>query len=193
MATAFITVHNGIINGTHHGDIDAVFCDPCYEDCKRIEVPYEALGSIFPGDPLPFYTPEWNRRPVAELVREGLLELPQGYILDGEALRPMTEVELFEAGLLERPGYKVKDGKLMSMTPQEQLDAGQITAEEYNARISAENTAELERRLADFQPPVILARAEIDPAFAAERKTKLSALLAVMEQPGWPVKAEWPQ
>ena len=193
MATAFITIHNGKINGAHHGDINAVFCDPCYEGCERIEVPYEALGNIIPGTPVTFYTSEWEHRPTSELVKEGLMELPQGYVLDGDDVRPMTEVELFEAGLIERPGYRVMDGNLVSMTSQERLDAGQITQAEYNERIAADNAAELERRLGELQTPVNLARAEIDPIFAAGRKTKLTALLAVTEHPEWPGKVEWPR
>jgi len=193
MATAFITVHNGIINGTHHGDIDAVFCDPCFEGCARIEVPYEVLGNIFPGEPGNFYTPDWQRRPNAELVREGLLELPVGHVLDGETLRPMTEVELFEAGLLEKPGVKVADGKFVPMTPYEQLAAGQISQEAYNERIAADNTAELQNRLAILQTPEAIAQAEIDAGYAAERKKELTGILAVKKQPGWPLEVKWPQ
>ena len=81
----------------------------------------------------------------------------------------------------------------MQMSMAEQLAAGQITQEEYNAHIVAESNNELHRRLVELQTPVVLARAEIDPVFAATRKEKLAALLAVTEQPGWPVKVEWPE
>jgi len=135
--------------------------------------------------------------PVADSAEErilrGELPAPKGMKVDGGKLRKMTEPEQLEAGLIERPGHKVVNGEIVAMTLQEQLTAGQIAQAEYDRRISADNTAELERRLAGLQTPVILARVEIDPVFAAERKTKLAALLAVMEQPEWPVKAEWPK
>jgi len=192
MATAFLTIHGGIINGAHHGDIGAVFCDPCHEDCERVEVPFEALGNVVPGEPAEWYTPEWERRPNAELVRAGAIGLPVGHVLDGDDLRPMTEVELHEAGIKVREGMKVVDGEFVAMPPKEQLAAGQITEEGFATLMLESAEAELQSRLAALQTPESLARAELDGDYALERREKLEALLAVRDQPGWPLDTRWP-
>lgn len=60
------------------------------------------------------------------------------------------------------------------------------------AALEREADAELRRRLGELQTPEALARAETSEDYAAERKAKLAALLAVKQQPGWPVTVEWP-
>jgi len=55
-----------------------------------------------------------------------------------------------------------------------------------------EAQAELDRRLAALNGEEAKARAEIDKAYAEDRKEKLAALLAVKEQEGWPANVEWP-
>ena len=76
---------------------------------------------------------------------------------------------------------------------EQKLEAGQITQGEYEQRVAAENESELQRRLAELQTPEVLAQAEIDGEYALERKAKLAALLAVKQQPGWPLAVEWPE
>jgi len=127
-----------------------------------------------------------------ERIASGELPAPEGHVVDGGILRPMTEVEQFEEGLLERPGVRVVGGEFVPMSLMEQLDAGQIAQEDYDQRMAADNNAELQQRLAELQTPEVLAQAEVDEAFAAERKAKLAALLAVKEQRGWPVEVLWP-
>jgi hypothetical protein len=61
------------------------------------------------------------------------------------------------------------------------------------AAVTAEAEAELSRRLASLSTEEAKARAEIDEAYAAERKAKLAALLAVKEQAGWPLSVQWPE
>jgi len=85
--------------------------------------------------------------------------------------------ELIIAGVLPVPdGYAVQGEKLVN-----------IAAIEYEA------TAELNRRLEELQTPEVLARAEIDEEFGAERKMRLAALLDVRQQDGWPVTVAWPE
>ncbi|MCL2382494.1 MAG: hypothetical protein FWC64_13060 [Treponema sp.] len=192
MAEAFITVLNEVITGKHHGDIDANFWGTPFFGHEKKEVPFEALANITPMEPLEFYTADWQRKSDAQLVTEGLLPIPPGHVIDGGILRPMTEVEQFEAGLIERPGVRVVDGEFVPMSLREQLDAGQITQADYDQRVAADNIEELQRRLAELQTPEALAQAEVDEVFAAERKAKLAALLAVKKQPGWPAEALWP-
>ncbi|MCL2374137.1 MAG: hypothetical protein FWC65_02730 [Treponema sp.] len=192
MAEAFITVLHGVITGKHHGDIGADFWGTPFFGHEKKEAPFEALANITPMEPLEFYAADWQRKSNAELITEGLLPMPPGHVIAGDTLRPMTEVERFEAGLIERPGVRVVDGEFVPMSLQEQLDAGQIAQADYDQRMAADNTAELQQRLAELQTPEALAEAEVDEAFAAERKAKLAALLAVKKQPGWPAEARWP-
>ena len=193
MATAFITIRGGIINGAHHGDINAAFCDPRHEGCERVEVPFGALGGIIPGEPAKWYTAEWARRPGAELVAEGLMPLPERHVLDGGGLRPMTEIELHEAGIIVRKGMKIANGEFVPMTPRERLDAGQITRERYGELAADEAEAELQGRLADLMSPESMARAELDAEFAAARRGKLAALLGARGQKEWPLEPRWPE
>jgi hypothetical protein len=105
----------------------------------------------------------------------------------------MTKEERVIAGLDEpQPGYKVEGEEIVPMAIEERLEAGQITQEEYEQRMAAENNAELQRRLAELQTPEALAQAEVDEEYAAERKTQLAALLAVKQQEGWPLAVVWP-
>jgi hypothetical protein len=63
---------------------------------------------------------------------------------------------------------------------------------EYPAMKAQEAQGELNRRLAELSTEEARARAEIDGEYAAARKTKLAALLAVKEQRGWPLNVQWP-
>jgi len=88
-----------------------------------------------------------------------------------------SDEERILAGDLPVPeGYVVQDGQLINIAKYEQ-----------------QATEELNRRLAVLQTPEAMAQAEVDGEYAAERTAKLAALLAVKEQPGWPVTVEWPE
>jgi len=127
-----------------------------------------------------------------ERMLRGELPPPPGHVVEDGRLRPMTEVERFEAGLDERPGYKVVDGEFVAMTPRERLDAGQVTEARYKELMAEAGEAELRNRLAELQTPEATARAEIDEGYAANRRERLAALLAVREQEGWPFEVRWP-
>jgi len=88
-----------------------------------------------------------------------------------------SDEERIVAGDLPVPeGYEVQDGKLVYIAMYEQQAA-----------------AELNRRLAELNSEKAKARAEINGEYAAERKAKIAELLAVEDQPGWPVAVEWPK
>ena len=88
-----------------------------------------------------------------------------------------SDDERIIAGELPVPdGYIIKDGGLINIGAYER-----------------EATEELNRRLAEFTSEESKARAEIDADYAAERKDKMAALLAVKEQEGWPLEVTWPQ
>jgi hypothetical protein len=87
-----------------------------------------------------------------------------------------SDEERIIAGELPIPeGYAVQEGKLVNIAVYEQMAM-----------------EELNRRLAELNSEEAKAKAEIDEDYAAERKAKLTALLAVKQQPSWPVTVEWP-
>ena len=192
MATHFITALKGVISGQHCGDINVDFFGTPYHGHDRIVIPVTASVNEF--DRVEYYDTEWNRKPTVQLIDEGLLPMPHGYVREGDNLRPMMPEERILSGLDEPPpGFKVVDGEIVPMTLLEQVEAGQITQENYEQRMAADNTAELQRRLGELQTPEALAMAEIDEDYAAERRAQLTALLAVKQQPGWPITVEWPE
>ena len=128
-----------------------------------------------------------------ERTLRGELPPPPGHVVEDGKLRPMTEVERFEAGLDERPGYKVVDGEFVALTPREQLDAGQVTEARYRELMTEASETELRKRLEGLQTTEATARAEVDEGYAAKRRKVLAALLAVREQEDWPFKVEWPK
>jgi hypothetical protein len=191
--TRFITVLNGVVTGVHHGDIDALFADPIMNTHGRLPVGDGA--EVRPLDRADFYTPDWKRKTDAELVAEGLVAVPAGLKLNAEgAFEPMGREERVVAGLdAPEPGFKVENGKITAMSLSEKLAGGVISQEEYAAAMAREAEAELSRRLAPLGTEETKAMAEFDPEYAAARKAKILALLAVRKQPGWPLDVEWPE
>ena len=89
----------------------------------------------------------------------------------------LSDEERVLSGELPVPeGFVIQDGKLVNIAVMEQ-DA----------------EMELQRRFAELQTPESIARSEIDEKYAAQRKKKLAALLAVKEQSGWPLAVVWPE
>jgi len=88
-----------------------------------------------------------------------------------------SDEERIIAGELPVPeGYVVQDGELVNVAIYEQ-----------------QATVELGRRLAELNNEEARALAELDEEYAAKRKVKLAALLAVKTQSGWPVDVVWPE
>jgi len=194
MVTHFITASNGIITGQHAGDINADFFGTPYYGHERIVIPEGVMVREF--DKLDFYDKKWNRKSDCCLIKEGLLPMPEGYVQEGETLRLMTRDERIEAGIDVPPeGY-------ISPADMERIIAGELPPPDGYRVIGGRveklpdyeqhATAELNRRLMELQTPVAQAKAEIDPKYAAERKAKIAALLAVRDQPGWPAELTWP-
>ena len=86
---------------------------------------------------------------------------------------------------------------------EERIIRGELPAPEGMAIIEGKlvNIAYLEQqaeqelgcRLAPYLSAESQATAEVDEAYAQERKDKITALLAVKNQNGWPVNVEWPE
>ncbi len=137
----FITVKDGIVTGYHSGNLKADFVGTKYHDHERIAVP--ANSAIKEGDKTTFYNKSWMRKSEIQLIKEGLIAIPEGYILEGDVLREMTAEERILSGVDElEPGYKIENRKIIQMSLEEQLESGQITQEEYKEKISQQNLDE---------------------------------------------------
>jgi hypothetical protein len=193
METAsFITVKNGVVTGFHSGSLGADFFGTPYYGHERVQVPPGAMVSA--GDLVGYYDEAWRRKSDLQLIGEGLIDMPEGYVIEGEALRKMTDDEKVLAGLAPPPeGMKAEGGKIVPMTLEDKKEAGAVTEEEYLAAKTAQAQGELNRRLAELSTEEAKALAEVDGEYAAGRKAKLAALLAVKQQAGWPVNVVWPE
>jgi hypothetical protein len=101
-----ITVDGGLITGIHESrDIitEDTFRGTIYDGQTVIEIPEEKAASIASGKYLGEYDSNWNLKPLAQRVSEGLVVVPIGYIVDGDDIRPMTPEERIAAGLDEPP------------------------------------------------------------------------------------------
>jgi uncharacterized small protein (DUF1192 family) len=209
----FITVLHGVITSVQHGDINADFFGTPYYGHERREVPYGAR--VAPLEPLAFYDEGFIRKPDGRLIDEGLMETPEGYVGEGDEIRNMAEDEKIIAGPLSpKPGFKVEHGAVVPMSlseraeaglvrapsgcklredsfiemaPAEKPEAGLITGAQYQEAVTARSVDELNRRLAGLSAEEAKAMAELDGGYAARRKAKIAALLAVKQQDGWPV------
>ena len=218
--THFITVNeNDEISGQHCGDFDCTFANNQYTGHRRIVIPPDAWTKE--GDKLGYYTKDWKRITDVQLIQDGIMQLPDGFTIEDSLLRPMTIIERIKAGQAELPermkieggdikpmnlaelieagfeqipeGMRLEGDRLISMTTPERYEAGQITREAYNNYKEQLNINELDRRIEMLQTPKMNAKAEVDEEFAAERKNKLKALLAVEQQEGWPYEVIWPE
>ena len=189
----FVTVRNGVITGVHNGDATVDLFNTGYYGHEIIEIPAVAISHIMTGDILDYYTDTWERKPDRQLVGEGLMAIPAGYVMDGDYARRMTDDELVVAGLKAPPqGHKVDGGRIVPMTIDELLHHGQITKEQHREQKLIAETDELNRRLAEHTSIEAQARALVDEEYDAARKQQISALLATKTQPNWPISVVWP-
>ena len=187
----FITTLNGVITGLHDGDLDVNFFGQPYHGHEK--VPVGDISGIRVFDKVEFYDKNWKRKSDIQLIDEGLIPMPIGYVRENNELRAMTQTERIIGGL-DKPqlGFKVVNREIVPMTLAEQLEAGQITKEIFEQSIVEENENKLQSRLAELQTPEALARIEVDTSYAEKRKAKLKSLLEVKSQKDWPLKVKWP-
>ena len=110
MAEYMIIDENNIVTG--------IFCGDVEENENIIILPdnHQVRG----GESLEYYNEDFTRKSEAELIRLGLEECPQGYILDGDTVRELNFEERIIAGLDPLPAYqKIVDGKLINKTEEE--------------------------------------------------------------------------
>lgn len=119
----YITVEKHIITGHYASDSIPEGAIPVTDFIGRV------------GEPVSYYNPDWSRKSDIELMLSGLMTIPNGYKINEEktALQEMTEDEKIIAGIKDLPqGQKIEDGKILPMTDEEKLSAGQLTQEEYD-------------------------------------------------------------
>ena len=92
------------------------------------------------GDDVRLYTDLQTgiKKPLAQLVKEGLVPVPEGKKLNeaGTDFVDMTEAEKVAAGLIQlKADEKIEGDYIVKKTEKEQYDAGLISKEEYNAYI----------------------------------------------------------
>ena len=98
------------------------------------------------GDDIRLYTDlqAGTKKPLAQLVKEGLVPVPEGKKLNeaGTDFVDMTEAEKVSAGLIQlKADEKVEGAYVVKKTEKEQYDAGLISKEEYNAYIDRQREA----------------------------------------------------
>lgn len=98
------------------------------------------------GDDVRLYTDLQTgiKKPLAQLVKEGLVPVPEGKKLNeaGTDFVDMTEAEKVSAGLMQlKADEKVEGAYVVKKTEKEQYDAGLISKEEYNAYIDRQREA----------------------------------------------------
>ena len=98
------------------------------------------------GDDVRLYTDLQTgiKKPLAQLVKEGLVPVPEGKKLNeaGTDFVDMTDAEKVAAGLIQlKADEKVEGTYIVKKTEKEQYDAGLISKEEYNAYIDYQREA----------------------------------------------------
>ena len=98
------------------------------------------------GDDIRLYTDlqAGTKKPLTQLVEEGLVPVPEGKKLNeaGTDFVDMTGAEKVAAGLIQlKADEKVEGAYVVKKTEKEQYDAGLISKEEYNAYIDRQREA----------------------------------------------------
>ena len=79
-----------------------------------------------------------TKKPLAQLVKEGLVPVPEGKKLNeaGTDFEDMSEAEKVAAGIIQlKADEKIEGEHIVKKTKKEQYDAGLISKEEYNTYI----------------------------------------------------------
>jgi hypothetical protein len=78
----------------------------------------------------------FNEKPLSRLVKENIIEIPQGYKLEGDQFIEMTNAEKIKAKILKPTDReKIDEDKIVPKTMDELYTDKLITAKEYNEYI----------------------------------------------------------
>ena len=130
----YYEIKDNIIVGIYSGDMPKE---------KQLGTDYlivERLSSANTGDDIRLYSDveAGTRKPLTQLVKEGLVSVPEGKKLNeaGTGFEDMTEAEKVVAGLiLLKADENIEGDYIVKKTEKEQYEAGLISKEEYNAYI----------------------------------------------------------
>ena len=135
----YIEIKSNIITGHYCGAIPE-------KDNPAIEYRIVENCAANIGDDIRIYSDlqAGIKKPIAQLVKEGLVSVPEGKKLNeaGTDFVDMTEAEKVAAGLIQlKADEKVEGAYVVKKTEKEQYDAGLISKEEYNAYIDRQREA----------------------------------------------------
>ena len=135
----YIEIKSNIITGHYCGAIPE-------KDNPAIEYRIVENCAANIGDDIRIYSDlqAGIKKPIAQLVKEGLVSVPEGKKLNeaGTDFVDMTEAEKVAAGLIQlKADEKVEGAYVVKKTEKEQYDAGLISKEEYNAYIDRQRGA----------------------------------------------------
>lgn len=98
--------------------IEAIYCGIAEEGSITLPANHE----VRVGESLDFYNDDYTRKSDIQLMKEKLIEIPKGYIIEKDTLREMTYDEKVIAGLEQLPSnMKIVGNKLVEKTEDEKL------------------------------------------------------------------------
>ncbi len=106
-----VTTDRGRITGVHESSFpitSGTFAEsPLLAGQEVIPVDDVQRIRIEEGRYIDEYTEDWILKPLQQRVDEGIIVVPEGYVIDGEEIRAMTLQERIDAGLAEPPDEPV--------------------------------------------------------------------------------------
>ena len=129
----YIEIKNNIIIGHYCGAMP---------EKKTPEIEYRIIENCVAniGDDIRIYSDlqAGIKKPLAQLVKEGLVSMPEGKKLNetGTDFVDMTEAEKVATGLIQlKPDEKIEGDYIVKKSKKELYDEGKISKEEYNRYI----------------------------------------------------------
>jgi hypothetical protein len=191
-STFFVTIKDNIFTGVHCGDIENGLDNSPFEGEEKVVVSPDTKITI--GEPINYYTDDYQRIPNIDLMKSGIMPIPEDYKIEGDELVELTSLEkIIARGSPVPKGFKLENNELVEKSLEEQLADNEITEEDYSAIKTSDAQNELNRRLSIYTSEESKAQAEIDEDYAQIRKNKLRDLLGVKQQEGWPLNINWPE
>lgn len=129
----YFEIKDNIITGIYSGDMPKE---------KHSDTEYLIVEWIYAkiGDDIRMYSDllTGTKKPLTQLVEEGLVPVPEGKKLNGAGTDfvDMTEAEKVAAGLIQlKPDEKIEGDYIVKKSKKELYDEGKISKEEYNLYI----------------------------------------------------------
>jgi len=98
-----------------------------FDDAVPLPSDFRGMIGMYRGE----FESDWNVKPLSELVALGFVKPPEGYKLEGETFVAMSLIEKYKTGVEPVPQGMIIDGDdIRPMTRAEQVTAGEITQEE---------------------------------------------------------------